>query len=66
MSRAGVYAPPMRKAWDQLSKEQLERLYVAQRLSTLQIAERTGVNRETIRRLIHKHGIAMRSRAGKH
>jgi DNA-binding CsgD family transcriptional regulator len=47
-----------------ISKEQLERLYIQDDLSTPQVAARLGTNRETVRKLIKKYGIPMRSRGG--
>jgi hypothetical protein len=45
-----------------IDKAYLERLYVRERLSTLRLAERLGTNRESVRRLIHRYGIVMRSK----
>jgi len=46
----------------ELSRERLERLYVRDGLSTVEIARRLGTNRETVRRLIHACGLPMRSK----
>ena len=45
-----------------IEREKLERLYVRDGLSTVEIAGRLGSNRETIRKLIHRYGIPMRSK----
>ena len=45
-----------------VSKELLERLYVKEGLSTLALAERLSTNRETIRKLIHRYQLPMRSK----
>jgi DNA-binding transcriptional regulator LsrR (DeoR family) len=50
----------MRRLKDKISPDKLEQLYLVDRLSTTQIAERLGTNRESVRRLIKKYGIAMR------
>ncbi len=47
---------------ERVTKMHLERLYIKDCLSTLQLAERLGTNRETVRRLIHRYGIEMRSK----
>ena len=44
-----------------IDRDKLERLYVRDGLSTLQVATRLGTNRETARRLIHRYGLPMRS-----
>lgn len=44
-----------------VSKAQLERLYVHEGLSTLALADRLGTNRESVRLLIHRYGLAMRT-----
>jgi len=49
---------------ERITKAYLESLYIHHGLSTLQLAERLGTNRESIRLLIHRYGIAMRSKAG--
>lgn len=53
----------MTKLSDTVSKEQLERLYLVDRLSTIELAERLGSNRETIRRLLLKYEIPLRPRS---
>ena len=50
--------PPLR---ERLERETLHRLYVTEQLTTIQIAERVGSNRESVRKLILAFGIPMRS-----
>jgi transposase len=45
-----------------ISRERLEQLYVRDGLTTLEVAERLGSNRESIRKLIHHYELPMRSR----
>lgn len=52
-------APPLHK---RVSKAQLERLYVREGLTTLALAERLSTNRESVRKLIHRYGLPMRSK----
>ena len=52
----------MPKLTDLMARDRLERLYLHDGLSTIQIAERVGSNRETVRKLIHRYGIPMRSK----
>jgi hypothetical protein len=47
---------------ERVSKAQLERLYVRERLTTLALAERLSTNRESVRKLIHRYGLPMRSK----
>jgi DNA-binding CsgD family transcriptional regulator len=47
---------------NQLSKEQLEQLYLVDGFSTTQIARRLRTNRESVRGLIHNYGIPMRGK----
>jgi excisionase family DNA binding protein len=44
-----------------VTPDQLRRLYHEHGLSTLELAERLGSNRESVRKLIHRHRIPMRS-----
>ena len=53
--------PPLR---ERLGREALHRLYVTEQLTTIDIAERVGSNRESVRKLILAHGIPMRSTGG--
>jgi hypothetical protein len=51
---------------DRLTKEQLEKLYLKDGLSTIQIAQRFASNREAVRKLLKGYGIELRTRgAGK-
>ena len=43
-----------------MSRERMERLYLVEKLSTTQIADRLGTNRESVRRLIKNYGLPMR------
>ncbi len=45
-----------------ISKVRLERLYIREGLSTLALAERLGTNRESVRKLIHRYELPMRSK----
>lgn len=45
---------------DRVSRERMERLYLVEKLSTTQIADRLGTNRESVRRLIKNYGLPMR------
>lgn len=45
-----------------LSEKKLRYLYFDEDLSTVQIATLLGTNRESVRRLVHKYGLKMRSR----
>jgi DNA-binding transcriptional regulator LsrR (DeoR family) len=45
---------------DRLAKDKLERLYVLDGLSKVQIAERVGSNRESVRKLLLQYGIELR------
>ena len=49
---------------ERLDREALHRLYVTERLTTVEIAERVGSNRESVRKLILAYGIPMRSTGG--
>lgn len=46
---------------DRLAKDKLERLYLQDGLSTVQIAERVGSNRESVRKLLLQYGIELRN-----
>jgi len=47
-------------------EETLRRLYCEENLSTIQIADQFGVNKETIRNWMIRHGIERRDKADKH
>ena len=53
----------MAKLSDRVSKELLERLYLVDGLSTTELAQRLGSNRESVRKLLLKHGIPLRPRS---
>ena len=50
----------MAKLSDRVSKERLERLYLVDGLSTTELAQRLGSNRESVRKLLLKYGILLR------
>ena len=52
-------APPIH-TW--VSRECLEQLYVQEGLSTLELAARLGTNRESVRKLIYRYALPMRSK----
>ena len=53
----------MTKLSDTVSRDQLARLYLVERLSTIELAQRLGSNRETLRRLLLKYEIPLRPRS---
>lgn len=57
--RGGVVA----KLSDKVNKERLERLYLVDGLSTNQLAQRLGSNRESVRKLLISYGIPLRPRS---
>jgi DNA-binding CsgD family transcriptional regulator len=59
-SGASSRRDPTVHSW--ISRERLEQLYVRDGLTTLEVAERLGTNRESIRKLIHHYELPMRSR----
>jgi DNA-binding CsgD family transcriptional regulator len=60
-SGASSRRDPTVHSW--ISRERLQQLYVRDGLTTLEVAERLGTNRESIRKLIHHYELPMRSRA---
>lgn len=53
----------MTRPADRVTKERLERLDLANGLSTTELAERLGSNRESVRKLPLKHAIPLRPRS---
>ena len=51
----------MAKLADTISRR-LQKLYVENGLSTLDLARRLSSNRESVRKLIHRYGIPIRSK----
>ena len=52
----------MAKLADRIGRDRLDRLYSIDKLSTCEIAERLGSNRESVRKLLKRYGIALRAR----
>ena len=59
---SGAYSMRVPTVHSWIGRERLEQLYVRDGLTTLQVAERLGTNRESIRKLIHHYGLPMRSK----
>lgn len=52
-------SPPLHSV---VSRHKLEKLYVTDGLPTVVIAQRLSTNRESVRKLIHRYGLPMRSK----